>query len=222
MSNGSGPNPITAILVDDDGMVREGFRLQVERHGIAVIGEAANGRDAVFLIADRQPSVALIDISLPIRNGIEVAAEVHQSYPAIGLIMLSDSRRHGDVVRSFKAGAAGYVCKGRPAEELAFAVRTVAEGLMFISPAVAGDLLAGYLRGGPPASCELDRLPPRERQLLQLVAEGATNKEIASLLQLSVRTAEKHRYRLMKRLGAHGAADLVRFAVRHGLVDPAR
>lgn len=222
MSIETGSGLITAVIVDDDGMVREGLRLQVERRGIHVVGEAANGRDAMFVITDRQPRVALIDINLPIRNGIDVAAEVHALYPAVGVIMLADSLRHDHVVRSFRSGAAGYVCKGRPPEELDFAVRTVAEGLPFISPAVAGGLLADYLSGGSPAPSELDRLTSRERELLQLVAEGATNKEIANALDLSVRTAEKYRYRLMKRLGVHSPAELVLFAVRTGLVDPAK
>jgi DNA-binding NarL/FixJ family response regulator len=222
MAIDSGCAGITAVIVDDEGMVREGFRLQIERSGIHVVGEATNGRDAMFVIADRQPNVALIDINLPIRNGIEVAAEVHRLYPPVGLIMLADSVRRDLVVRSFKAGAAAYVWKGRPAEELGFAVKTVVEGLMFISPAVAGDLIAEYLSRASATPSELDRLSSRERELLQLVAEGATNKEIATTLDLSVRTAEKHRYRLMKRLGVHSAAELVLFAVRTGLVDPSK
>jgi len=136
--------------------------------------------------------------------------------------MLADSLRHDYVVRSFKAGAAGYVWKGRPAEELEFAVKTVAEGLVFLSPAVAGAVLAEYLSGGTPPPSELEMLTSRERELLQLVAEGATNKEIAVRMDLSVRTAEKHRYRLMKRLGAKSAAELVLFAVKTGLIDPSK
>jgi DNA-binding NarL/FixJ family response regulator len=200
-------------------MIREGLRLQLERRGVRCLGEAGSGREALALVGRLQPRVALIDTGLPRRSGIEVAAQIHSSHPAIGLIMLAGRPDYDDVVPAFKAGAQGYVCKGRPAGELEFAVKTVAEGLVFISPAVAGRLLEDYLAADTRPPSELERLTGRQRDLLQLIAQGATSKEIAAALNLSVRTAEKHRYLLMKRLSAHSTADLVLFAVRTGLVD---
>ena len=216
---GLNEEPITTVIVDDDYMVREGFRLLLESRGVKVLGTTGNGRDAIFLVADLRPRLALIDIQLLCCNGIDIAAEIHKQYPCVGLIMLTAHLRQEYVLRSFRVGAKAYVYKGGSPIELELAIASVASGLAFISPVVTNDVITDYLNRG---SCWHDgeQLTRRDRELLQLIAEGSSNKEIASTLQLSLRTAEKYRCQLTKRLGSRSTADLVMVAIRAGLVDP--
>ena len=217
------PAPITVVIADDDEMIRDLLCLLLQRiQGVSIVGQAGDGHHAGAIIAELQPQIAIIDIHLPRRSGIDVAAEIHRKCPAIGLILLTGYPDYQLVVRSFKAGAKAFVFKGRPAEEIEFALKAVVDGLAFISPAIADELLANYLCGRSVAASDTHHLTNRERQVLHMVAEGATNKDIAGMLGLSVRTAERHRYLLMKRLGVHSTAELVLFAVRTGLIDPSR
>ena len=213
----------TVVVVEDDHMVRDWICVALRRlKAVTVIGEAANGRKAISVVDKLKPDIVILDIGLPQQNGIDVALEIHQRYPQIGVIMLSGHAQHDDVMRSFKAGARGYVSKAGHPAELEIAVAAVSKGEVFISPVVAGRVLSCCLdRRLPPAS-ELERLTARKRQVLQLIAEGAANKEVARILGTTVKNAEKHRYELMKKLRVRNAAELAIFAVKTGLVDPSR
>lgn len=206
---------VTVVVVEDDEMVREWICLALQRlEGVKVLGAAANGRDAASVVGKLQPALAILDLGLPDRNGIDVASEIHRRHPSIGVIMLTGHNQHDEVVRSFKAGAKGYVSKAGHPGELEIAVAAVAKGEAFISPVVAGELLSDYLDRRLPPLSEIERLTARKRHLLQLIAEGAANKDVARILGMSLRTAEKHRYELKKKLRAQSAAELVLFAVR--------
>jgi len=212
---------IKVVLVDDDEMVRQGIQLLLEKDGITVTGQASNGYEALFIVAQVKPDIVLVDINLPRLNGIEVAFRICRTHPKIAVIMLSGHRQHDEVVKALKIGARGYVWKGSDFSELRFAINAVIHGNAFISPAVSNDILSGYLNGAGAPSVEDERLTPRQRQVLQLIAEGQSNKDIASLLALSVKGVEKHRTELMKRLDLHNTAGLVMYAVKTGIVKAA-
>jgi len=212
---------IKVVLVDAGEMVRQGIQLLLEKDGITVTGQASNGYDALSTVAQVKPDIVLVDIDLPRLNGIEVAFRIRRTHPKIAVIMLSGHRQHHNVVRALKVGARGYVWKGSDFSELRFAINAVIRGHAFISPAVSNAILSGYLNGAPAPGVAEERLTPRQRQVLQLIAEGQSNKDIASLLALSVKGVEKHRSDLMKRLDLHNTAGLVMYAVKTGIVKAA-
>jgi DNA-binding NarL/FixJ family response regulator len=209
------------ILVDDDEMVRQGIQLLLENDGISVTGYASNGYEALSLVEQLQPDIVLLDINLPQLNGIEVAIQIHRDHPQIGVIMLTAHRHHDEVVRALQVGARGYVWKGSDFSELSMAIKAIVRGHAFISPAVSNDILSEYLNGAQERETTRERLTPRQRQVLQLIAEGHSNKDIACLLDLSVKGVEKHRTELMKRLDLHNTAGLVMYAVKSGVVKAA-
>ena len=210
------------VLADDHTLVRAGMRALVsELPGVEVVGETGDGREALRLVRERKPDIALIDISMPGLNGLEVAARIRQDYPATSVIIVS---MHGDdesVRRALVAGAAGYMLKNSDKSELELALRTVARGDTWLSPALTKRVVKAFTQGGPvsPAG-PLQVLTPRQREVLQLVAEGHSNKEIATRLNVALKTVETHRTELMERLGIHGVAGLVRYAIQVGLVPP--
>jgi DNA-binding NarL/FixJ family response regulator len=212
---------IRVLLVDDHALVRAGIRALVQNlQGAEVVAEAEDGRQALSLIKDLRPDIVLMDISMPGLNGLEAAARVAKEYPRVKVIMLSAHSHEEYVCQALRAGASGYLLKDASTAELELALTAVARGETYLSPAVSKHVINDYMRrlGGEPGSLEM--LTPRQREVLQLVAEGRTTKEIAHTLHVSVKTVETHRMQLMDRLGIHDVAGLVRFAIRIGLVGP--
>ncbi|MBL8209426.1 MAG: response regulator transcription factor [Bryobacterales bacterium] len=208
---------IRILLADDHRMVRQGFRMILDaQEDMEVIGEAGNGRDAVEMARSLKPEVVVMDVTMPELNGIEATRRIREAEPLVRVLALS-VHRDGVYVREIvRAGAEGYILKESADSELIAAVRAVASGNSYLSPEVAGAVLKDYRKH---ATNPLDLLSSREREVLQAIAEGKTNKEIATTLNLSVYTVDGHRTRIMEKLGLHSIGELVRFAVRNGLVD---
>ena len=208
---------LRVLLADDHALVRAGMRaLLAELPGIEVVAESGDGREALRLVRERKPDIALLDISMPELNGLEVVGRIAHDHPNTRAIILS---MHGDdesVRRALVAGAAGYLLKNSDRRELELALRAVARGDTWLSPSLTKRVVATYMRGASPDAV----LTPRQREVLQLVAEGHSNKEIASRLNVALKTVETHRTELMDRLGIHGVASLVRYAIQVGLVRP--
>jgi len=208
---------IRILLADDHRMVRKGFRLILESEDdLEVVGEAGDGRQAVEMALSLKPDVVVMDVTMPDWNGIEATRQLRTQAPNIKVLALS-VHRDGVYVREIvRAGAEGYILKESADTELLTAVREVADGNSYLSPEVAGAVLKDYRKH---ASNPLDLLSAREREILQFIAEGKTNKDIATQLNLSIYTVDGHRTRIMEKLSLHSIGELVRFAVRHGLVD---
>lgn len=212
---------IRVLLVDDHQLVRAGMRALIEPlSGCEVVGEAGDGREALRLAATLQPDVVLMDVLMPELDGVDAAAQVAAVAPNARVLMLSMNAAAEHVLRALQAGAAGYVLKNTSPAELELAIRAVARGETYLSPAVSKHVIEGYVRRADAPVSPLERLTPRQREVLQLIAEGATTKEIARKLKISQKTAETHRAQLMQELDIHEIAGLVRFAIRHGLVSP--
>ena len=210
------------MLADDHKLMRSGLRVLLEQQpDLTVVGEASDGRDAVALVASERPDVLVMDIGMPSLNGIEAAAQITQSHPEVSIVMLSMHSDESYVLRALKAGAKGYLLKDSAEADLIRAVHAVAEGKSFFSPAVSKVLLDDYVRKLKRSGTEdpYDLLTPREREILQLVAEGKSNKEIAQLLNLSVYTVETHRSNIMEKLNLHGVPELILYAVRMGIIS---
>lgn len=188
---------------------------------LTVVGEASDGREAVALVASQRPDVLVMDIGMPSLNGIEAAAQITQSNPEAAIVMLSMHSDESYVLRALKAGAKGYLLKDSAEADLIRAVHAVAEGKSFFSPAVSKVLLDDYVRKLKRSGTEdpYDLLTPREREVLQLVAEGKSNKEVARLLNLSVYTVETHRSNIMEKLNLHGVPELILYTVRKGIIS---
>jgi DNA-binding NarL/FixJ family response regulator len=214
---------IRVLIADDHTLVRAGIRALLQGlEGVEVVAEAGDGREALTLVETHRPDVLLTDIAMPHLNGLELAARVAQELAQTRVIMLSMHASEEYASRALQAGAAGYLLKDSGLAELEIAVRAVARGETYLSPAVSKHVIADYLRrtGGLPT--ELDRLTPRQREVLRLIAEGETTKAIARKLGVSAKTAETHRAQLMERLEIHDVAGLVRYAIRVGLVQADR
>jgi DNA-binding NarL/FixJ family response regulator len=211
---------LRVLLADDHGLVRAGMRaLIAEIDGVDVVAEAADGQEALRLIRETRPDVALVDISMPVMNGIEVATRAGKEHPGTRIVIVTMHADEEFVRRALLAGAAGYLLKQADRAEFEMALRALARGDTWLSAAVSRKVVAGYAQGGKPGTAEpFEILTPRQREVLQLIAEGLSTKEIAARLDLSVKTAETHRTELMERLGIHGVAGLVRYAIRVGLV----
>ncbi|HID21268.1 MAG TPA: response regulator transcription factor, partial [Planctomycetaceae bacterium] len=206
---------IRILLADDHALFRSGLRALLEKMGdVSVVAEAADGREALQQIKTVQPDIAMLDISMPGLNGLEVARQTAEDAPAVRVLILSMHSSEQYVVRALRAGAAGYLLKDADIDELERAVRAVARGQTYLDSRVAG-AVAEFVRETAGES-ELDRLTPRQREILQLIAEGNSTKQIAQLLHVSVKTVETHRAQLMDRLGIYDVAGLVRFAIRAG------
>ena len=213
---------LRVVLADDHALVRAGFRSLLEAlAGVQVVGEAADGREALRLIGELRPDLALIDIAMPGLNGLEVVARGAKEHPRTRVIVVSMHAQDEYVRRALVAGAAGYMLKHADSRELEMAIRSVAAGETWLSPSVSKKVVAAYSkneRGG--AEDPLEVLTGRQREILQLIAEGHSRKEIAQRLQLSVKTVESHRAQLVERLGKRSTAELVRWAIQHGIVAP--
>ncbi|HXZ80601.1 MAG TPA: response regulator transcription factor [Terriglobales bacterium] len=212
---------IRILLADDHKLMRSGLKLLIEQQqDMTVVGEADDGRQAVALAKSLKPDVVVLDIGMPNLNGIEAAHQIAQTDPAPALVMLSMHSDESYVLRALKAGARGYLLKDSAESELIRAVHAVTEAKSFFSPAVSKVLLDDYMRklqrSGVEDSYEL--LTPREREILQLVAEGKSNKDVANLLNLSVYTVETHRANIMEKLNLRGVPELILYAVRKGII----
>jgi DNA-binding NarL/FixJ family response regulator len=208
---------IRVLIAEDHLMVRQGLRALLDREGFEVVGEAANGHEAVQSIAESDPDVVVMDISMPIMNGIDTTQELSQRAPKAKAVLLT--RHHDDqyVLAALRAGARGYVLKSQAATDLAHAIRQVFRGDLYLSPGVSKIVVEAFLAK---ADLPRDRLTVREREVLKLIGEEKTTKELAALLNISAKTAESHRTRLMKKMNIHTTAGLVRCAIRLGLVEP--
>jgi two-component system, NarL family, response regulator NreC len=205
------------LLADDHHIVRQALRSLLEAEGLRVAGEAADGPGAVEQARACRPDVAVLDLSMPRLTGIEAARQIRAAVPDAKLVLLTIHREDHYVRAALRAGISGYVLKTQAAADLLRAIHEVATGGLYLSPGVSRAVVDAYLQR-PDAPAE--PLTPRERQVLQLVAEGHTTKETARVLGMSVKTAEAHRTRLMEKLDIHDVAGLVRYAIRQGLVQP--
>jgi DNA-binding NarL/FixJ family response regulator len=212
---------IRVLLADDHQLMRRGVRLMLEREAeLAVVGEAADGREAVALAKSLKPEVVVMDIGMPNLNGIEAAHQMTQENSNLAIVIVSMHSDESYVLRALKAGARGYLLKDSAEADLIKAVHAVAGGKSFFSPAVSKLLLDDYVRKLKRSGTEdaYDLLTPREREILQLIAEGKSNKDIANLLNLSVYTVESHRSNLMEKLNLRGLPELILYAVRKGII----
>jgi two-component system, NarL family, response regulator NreC len=208
-------------LADDHGIVRRGMKSLLENESdIEVAGEAADGREALKLCLSLDPDLAIVDIAMPQLNGIEVTAQALKQLPRLKVIMLSMYADESYVLRALMAGAKGYLLKEATEEDLLPAVRAVAAGKSFFSPAISSVLLEDYVRQLQQRGLEdsYHLLTDREKEVLQLLAEGRSNKEVAQLLNLGLSTIETHRANLMQKLGLHNTAEIVLYAVRKGII----
>jgi two-component system, NarL family, response regulator NreC len=212
---------IRVLIADDHGIVRTGLKLLLDRvNGIEVVGEAADGRAAVQLAKTVRPNVVVMDIGMPLLNGLEAASQIIHENDRIGVIILSMHRDESYIVRALDRGARGYLLKDKADEDIERAIRSVASGRPFFSPSIAQALIEDYVRLMRERRVEdsFELLTERERQVLQLLAEGKTNKETATILDLSPYTIETHRENLMQKLGLHNTAEIVLYAVRKGII----
>jgi DNA-binding NarL/FixJ family response regulator len=208
---------VTVLLVDDHPVVRHGVRTLLEREKFKIVGEASDGLEAIAAAEQSLPDVVVLDLSMPTLNGVGAVREIAKVSPRSHVVLLTMHTEEHHVLEALRAGVKGCVSKSQAAEHLVQAIREVCAGGVYLSPSVSGAVVQAYL-----AKSELpfDPLTGRERQVLQLVAEGKTTKEIADILSVSSKTAESHRGRIMEKLGIHNTAGLVRYSIRHGLIEP--
>jgi len=211
------------LLVDDHALIRAGIRSLLEKmNSIEVVGEAGDGREALDLTKKHLPDVVLMDIAIPGLNGLETLARVSKEHSTVKVIILSMHANEEYVLRALRAGACGYLLKDAAVAELELALRAVTRGETYLSPRISKNVIISYLEHWGPERPPQQNLTPRQREIVQLIAEGKSTKEIAFLLNVSVKTVEAHRAQLMVRLGIHDVASLVRYAIRVGLVPAER
>ena len=208
--------PTRVLLADDHVLIRQGLKALLEKQGIQVVTEASDGREAVRLAEKAQPEVAILDITMPLLNGVDAARELIKSTPKTEVILLTQDDEDQYVTEALRAGVKGYVLKSQAAEDLVHAIREVCKGSVYLSPSISRAVVDAYLSK---TYVSPDPLSMRERQVLQLVGEGKSTKDIAWQLGISVKTAESHRARLMRKLDIHETASLVRYAIRRGLIQ---
>lgn len=209
--------PIQVLLADDHQVVRESLRALLEREGYKIVGEASNGQEAVRIAETSRPDVVVLDISMAVLNGLDAATEIQKVSPRTKTIFLTVHDEDPYLLNALRAGARGYVIKTHAAQELLRAIREASRGGVYLSPEVSRAVIHAYQNKTELAS---DPLSARERQVLQLIAEGKTTKEVAGVLNISVKTAETHRTRIMEKLDIHETASLVRYAIRRGVIEP--
>jgi len=205
------------VLADNHVVVRQGVKSLLEREGFVVAGEAADGQELLRIAKDLQPDVAVMDIGMPVMNGLVAARELKRACPKTKSILLTRHDEDQYVVEALRAGIQGYILKNQAATDLVQALQQVCRGQVYLSPGISRVVVDAYLSK---SSVPDDPLSSREHEVLQLIAEGKSTKDVATLLGISVKTAESHRSRLMGKLDIHETASLVRYAVRRGLVQP--
>lgn len=213
---------LKVLLADDHGIVRKGLRFILEREGeVEVVGEASDGREALKLAEELNPDVVVMDVAMPNLNGIQAAAQLVKKNPKIGIIMLSMYSDEAYLVRALSAGAKGYLLKDSAETDLLRAVESVSQGKPFFSPAIAQTLLEDYMRRLQQQNLQdsYDLLTDREKEILQLLAEAKSNKEVAALLNLSLYTVETHRTHIMQKLNLHNTAEIVLYAMRKKIIQ---
>jgi DNA-binding NarL/FixJ family response regulator len=210
------------IIAEDHTILRDGLRALLSFHPeFEIVGEAADGLEAIRSVEKLEPDLLLMDLSMPRMNGIAAIREIKKSHPRIKIIALTVHRTEEYILAALKAGADGYVLKDATHDELLLALKTVQDGKPYLSPGVSAKVIEGYLEGkkGLSAATPWGTLSNREKDVLKLVAEGFKNKEIADLLCISLKTVEKHRANVMKKLDLHNAAALTSYAIQKGIVD---
>lgn len=208
----------SVLLADDHRIVLEGLKGLLEDE-FEIVGTAENGRALVEQAAKLRPDVIVADISMPQLNGLEAARQIKKTNKRVKIVFLTMHPDATYAADAFEAGASGFVLKHAAPSELVTAIREAMKGRTYITPLVAGDLLRTYREGGSPEKELLRKTSPREREILQLLAEGRSGKEIASLLSISPRTVEFHKYRMMEKLNIKTSAELVQYAIRHGIIS---
>jgi two-component system response regulator NreC len=209
--------PLRILLADDHVLVRQGLRALLEREGYQVVAEASDGQEAIRHVETLRPDIAIMDISMPTFNGLNAAQEMKRYSEKTKIILLTQHDEAQYVRAALEAGVSGYVLKNQVTSELLLAIRQVSRGQVYLSPGVSSAVVDAY-RSGPEKS--KNPLTMRETRVLQLIAEGKSTKDVASLLGISVKTAESHRTRLMHKLDIHETDSLVRYAVRNGIIQP--
>jgi DNA-binding NarL/FixJ family response regulator len=207
---------VRVLLADDHTLVRQGLRALLERQAIEVVGEASDGREAIELCERLHPDVAVLDVSMPLLNGIDAAQEISRSHPRTKVVLLTMHTEDIFVLQGLRSGVSGFVLKQRSADELVRAIGEVSRGEVFLSAGICRTVVQAFVNK---TELPTDPLTDRERQVLQLVAEGKTNKETAAILDISPKTAEFHRANIMEKLDVHDTAGLVRYAIQLGLID---
>jgi len=208
--------PTQILVADDHQIVRQGLRALLEREGFKVVAEAADGQAALQMAQQFRPDVAVLDLAMPLLNGLDAAREIQRISPKTKTIILTMHTEHHYILEGLRSGAKGFVMKTHAAEDLVRAIREAARGGTYLSPEVSDAVVQAYRNDD---DFPLDPLSARERQVLQLIAEGKTTKEVAVVLGISVKTAETYRTRIMSKLDLHETASLVRYAIRRGLVQ---
>ena len=208
---------IQVLLADDHVVVRQGLKVLLEREGFHVVAEASDGQQAVQLAKQFQPDVAVLDVAMPILNGVDAAREIQKVSEKTKPIILTMHTESHYILEGLQAGAKGFVMKTHAAEDLVQAIREASRGRTYLSPEVSQTVVQAYQ---DKIDIRPEPLSPRERQVLQLIAEGKSTKEVAGLLNISVKTAETHRTRIMEKLDVHETAGLVRYAIRRGMIEP--
>ena len=214
---------IRVLLAEDHTIVRKGLRSLLDSEAdIEVIGEAEDGRQAVEMVGELMPDVVLMDITMPSLNGFEATRQIKQRFPDVKVLVLTMHANEEYVFQILRAGASGYVVKKAAPTELVSAIQAVHRSESFLSPSISRTVIEEYIQQAEAMSRQdgYERLTPREREVLQLVAEGHSSREIAEVLSVSVKTVETHRANLMDKLGLHSVAELTQYAVRRGVIDP--
>lgn len=206
---------LRVFLADDQAVLRQGLKAVLHQEGFEVVGEASDGHTAIKMCLNLQPEIVILDVGMPLLNGIDAAREIRKSCPRTKTILLTTSTEESFVLASLRAGIKGYVLKNGAFSTLIEAIRAVSKGETYLSSGISGTIVQAYLSNTEPSS---DPLSLRERQVLQLIAEGKGMKEIGGVLGISARTAETHRGRIMQKLNIFTVAGLVRYALKHGLV----
>jgi DNA-binding NarL/FixJ family response regulator len=213
---------IRIVLADDHTVVRKGLRLLLESQpGFQVLADAADGRETVRLVEELNPDVVVMDVAMPNLNGIEAARQISSKLPQVAVVFLSMHSDEGYVLKALKAGARAYLLKDSAEQDLISAVKAVSEGKAFFSPAISKMLVEDYVRQMQDRKVEdsYDLLTTREREVLQLLAEGKSNKEVATALNLSLYTVETHRSNILQKLNLHSGAELILYAIRKGVIS---
>jgi DNA-binding NarL/FixJ family response regulator len=213
-------NATHVLLADDHVLVRAGIRTLLEKiPNVKVIGEATSGREALEMVKTKTPDLVLMDIAMANLNGLEALSRITKDFPSVKVMILSAHANEEYVIRALRSGAAGYLLKDAATAELELAISSVREGKTYLSPSISRAVIDSYLERMGDVVSPLEQLTSRQREILQLIAEGKNTKEVASNLEISVKTVESHRLQLMERLRIHDVPGLVRFAIRTGLVS---